>query len=79
MLMAAPLPSTGVVATSPSCLNADGPFANELAVGTAAALPPAVGTAVPLALALGVALAVGLGRKPNADDLSDVPCELVTA
>jgi hypothetical protein len=84
--MAAPVPSTGVVATSPSWKRATVPFANELAGGTAAAGPDAVAlalavgvaVAVPLALALGVADAVGGWRcRPKADWLIDVVCELL--
>ena len=58
-LMAAPVPSTGAVATSPSCLKAVWPLANEFAGATAA---PRAGSP-PLALADGLALAAdGAGR-----------------
>ncbi|HXT90630.1 MAG TPA: hypothetical protein VN714_15365 [Trebonia sp.] len=65
MLMAAPVPSTGVVATSPSCVVAIGPLANELAGGTAAPVP-VVAVEVALALALADGLAV-----PDAVGLAD--------
>ena len=64
-LMAAPVPSTGAVATSPSCVVASAPPANELAGGTVVpvlvvglALAVAVALVVGLALAVAVALAV---------------------
>jgi flagellar motor component MotA len=64
-LMAAPVPSTGVVAMSPSVVVAMAPLANELAGGTAAAVPVALGVAVALAvadpLAVGVADALAVG------------------
>jgi hypothetical protein len=62
MLMAAPVPSTGVVAMSPSVLVAIAPLANELAGGTAAADPVALALALGVAVALAVAdpLAVGV-------------------
>jgi hypothetical protein len=81
MLIAAPEPSTGAVATSPSGKRATAPFAKELAGGTAApepdagALALAVGAAVPLALA--VADADGWRCRPKADWLIDVLCELL--
>jgi len=65
--MAAPVPSTGVVATSPSCLVAIGPLANELAAGTVA---PAPVVAVEVALALADGLAVALA-VPDAVGLAD--------
>jgi hypothetical protein len=55
MLIAAPVPSTGVVATSPSWLAAMAPLLNELAGATAAAVPVALGVAVALAEAVAVA------------------------
>ncbi len=66
MLMAAPVPSTGVVARSPSCVVATGPLANELAGGTVAPVP-VVAVEVALALALADGLAV-----PDAVGLADV-------
>jgi hypothetical protein len=66
MLMAAPVPSTGVVATSPSVLVAMAPLANELAGGTAAAVP----VALALALALGVAVALA-EADPEAVGVAD--------
>jgi hypothetical protein len=56
-LMAAPVPSTGADATSPSWAVAIAPPANELAGAT---VVPAVVLVVGLALALAVALVVGL-------------------
>jgi hypothetical protein len=64
MLIAAPVPSTGVVATSPSVWAATAPVSNELAGGTAAALP------VALALALGVADALAVA-DPEAVGVAD--------
>jgi hypothetical protein len=85
MLMAAPVPSTGAVATSPSLKKAICPFANELAGATAAAgagapvaAPEAEADAEADAAAVGLVLAVALGkppnrcRWPNADWLIDV-------
>jgi hypothetical protein len=60
MLMAAPVPSTGVVATSPSVLAAMAPLANELAGGTAAAGPVALALGVAVALAVADPEAVGV-------------------
>ena len=62
MLIAAPVPSTGVVATSPSVVAAMAPLSNELAGGTAAAEPVALALALGVAVALAVAdpLAVGV-------------------
>jgi hypothetical protein len=61
VLMAAPVPSTGTVATSPSCAAARVPPANEFAGGTVAvalALGLAPADAVPVAVAVAVAVAV---------------------
>jgi hypothetical protein len=66
MLIAAPVPSTGVVATSPSWVVATAPLSNELAGGTAAALP----VALALALALGVADALAVA-DPEAVGVAD--------
>jgi hypothetical protein len=67
--MAAPVPSTGLVATSPSWAVAIAPPANELAGGTVAgvlALVLGLAEAVELAVALAVAVpgadAVGLAE-----------------
>jgi hypothetical protein len=67
VLMAAPVPSTGFVATSPSRKLATAPPANDLAGATVAAVPVlvpglalALGLAVPLAVALPVALALAV-------------------
>jgi hypothetical protein len=60
MLMAAPVPSTGVVAMSPSVLAAMAPLANELAGGTAAADPVALALGVAVALAVADPEAVGV-------------------
>jgi hypothetical protein len=64
MLIAAPVPSTGVVATSPSVAVAMAPVLNELAGATAAAVP------VALALALGVAVALA-EADPEAVGVAD--------
>jgi hypothetical protein len=82
MLMAVPVPSTGVVARPPSLAVATAPLANELAGATAvAAAPPAAGLAPAdagaLALVVGLALAGALGLAPNADCLIGVGCELL--
>jgi hypothetical protein len=70
-LMAAPVPSTGVVAMSPSFVVAIGPLANELAGGTVAPVPVvAVEVALALALALADGLAVALA-DPDAVGLAD--------
>src|SRR4051794_1488795 len=80
MLMAAPVPSTGVVATSPSGKRATAPLAKELAGATAAAEPAAgalalaVGAGVPPVV--GVADAPGWRCRPKADWLIDVACPL---
>ena len=68
-LMAAPVPSTGAVATSPSCLKAVWPLANEFAGATAAPVPVVlVAVALADALALALADAVGAGcLNRNAD------------
>src|SRR5215467_1960615 len=66
MLMAAPVPSTGVVATSPSWKKAIAPFANEFAGAT--------GAAAPLAVALGAALA---DAEPDADGEADADADAV--
>jgi hypothetical protein len=60
MLIAAPVPSTGVVATSPSVWVATAPVSNELAGGTAAALPVALALGVADALAVADPEAVGV-------------------
>jgi len=82
-LIAAPVPSTGAVATSPSLKKAICPFANELAGATAAAAgapvaaPEAEADAEAEAAAVGLVLADALGVppnrcRPNADWLIDV-------
>src|SRR5947207_4563975 len=77
-LMAAPVPSTGVVATSPSRKRATAPLAKELAGATAAPEPAAgalaVGAAVPPVV--GVADAPGWRCRPKADWLIDAVCPL---
>jgi hypothetical protein len=57
MLIAAPLPSTGRVARSPSFVVAMGPFANEFAGATVVVVVPVVAEA----------LAEGLAEAPSAD------------
>jgi hypothetical protein len=67
-LMALPVPSTGAVATSPSCLKAVWPLAKEFAGATAAPVPVPVAVALAAALALALADAVGAGcLNRNAD------------
>ena len=61
--IAAPVPSTGLVATSPSWAVATAPPANELADATVAPVPVLV-----LGLALAVALALAV---PDADVVGD--------
>jgi hypothetical protein len=66
-LMAAPVPSTGAAATSPSLKLATGPLAKEFAGATAAPVPVVL-VAVALADALALADAVGAGcLNRNAD------------
>jgi hypothetical protein len=86
-LIAAPVPSTGAVATSPRWKKAIWPFANELAGATAAAVPVPVvalgeaeADAEAEAVLLAAAEAVG-GWKwfRNACWLIVVECELDTA
>jgi len=71
-LIAAPVPSTGAVATSPSLNVAVGPLANELAGATVAAAAPFAAAG-----AEELALADALGLAPNADCLIGVECELL--
>jgi hypothetical protein len=70
-LIAAPVPSTGAVATSPSWKAASAPPANELAGGTVVPVPVVVvvvGLALPVAVALVVGLALVLALAvPDAD------------
>src|SRR6516165_1185974 len=67
-LMALPAPSTGAVATSPICLKAIAPAANELAGATAAAAPvPAAAVALAEAEAVADGVAPPRCRAPNAD------------
>jgi hypothetical protein len=78
MLIAAPAPSTGAVATSPSWLVAIAPLSFELAAGTVvAAVELVVGDAV--AAAAPDALADALAAAPSADCLTFVVPELETA
>src|SRR5690242_16904589 len=90
MLMAAPVPSTGAVATSPSWNPAIVPLPNELAGATVVAAPDVLGAALAEALAdadadaVGLALADAVGVppnrcRPNADWLIDVECDPETA
>jgi ABC-type Fe3+ transport system permease subunit len=69
--MAAPVPSTGFVATSPSWAAATAPLANELARATVVALALALVLGLPLAVALALAMpdadAVGWWCWPNAE------------
>jgi hypothetical protein len=74
-LMAAPVPSTGLVARSPSGKKAVGPLALLGAGGTAAA----AAVAVPVGAALALAVAQGVGDADGLPDAAGLPDGLALA